>query len=266
MRTQLLKSLIAVAVASTLAACANNRDRMDDTAYDTTGSSTMESGTASTAGTTLDQGVTDSTQVASTSGTTVDSAGAAQVDPTASQTGASTSGQTASSAMTTDQATVHSTQQQYPTTTSQSTASSTQQYPTSGQAAQTTAEHHQHGATASTTTTTTSTMGSQQQQQQQAGQMHRQMHSGMQASRSASEMGLTGVASKVEIVDSSQMGSSTGGATASSMDSQQMCDMYARLKSVNSTEEREAIMTQMLLNLPSPNGSSLVGVREQCAS
>lgn len=234
MRTQLLKSLVAVAVASTLAACANNRDRTDDTAYETTGAPAMEAGAASTtAGATLDQGVTDSTQVASTSGTTVDSAGATQVDPTASQAGASTSGQTASSAMTAGQ--------------------------------------QQQAATASTTTTTTTTtMDSQHQHhhQYQAGQATAstgQVDSGMQASRSAAEMGLTGVASKVEIVDS-QMGSSTGGATASSMDSQQMCDMYARLKSANSTEEREAIMTQMMLNLPSPNGSSLVGVREQCAS
>ena len=72
-------------------------------------------------------------------------------------------------------------------------------------------------------------------------------------------------AMKTEMVEGSQMGASTGGMTASSMDQQSVCSMYARLKSAVSTEEREKVMTEILLNVPRGD-SALVDVREQCAS
>lgn len=72
-------------------------------------------------------------------------------------------------------------------------------------------------------------------------------------------------AMKTEIVESSSsaMGASGAGTTASSMDQSMMCDMYSRLKAATSTEERETIMSRMLLDLPKDSG--LASVRDSCA-
>lgn len=225
MRSQLFKTLIAVAVASTLTACASgNRDTSADTA---------SVDTSMTGSATMDQVGTANVPVDSTAGAVADSS---QVDATAStQMGASTSGQTGTAG---------------------------QQYPASGHAPAAATGATQAGATESSQWS-----GSQGAQTTASGTMQ---DSSAQASTMSGQAGMDGQISaagamKTEVVEGTQMGASGAGMTASGMDQQAVCGMYAQLKSARSTEEREKVMTQMLLNVPRGD-SALVDVREQCAS
>lgn len=183
MSSHIIKTLIAVAVASTLTACASHRDTEMDTAADTS----MPAATA------MDQN-------------------------------------------------------------GYATASTTQAAPTTDQ------------AVAQTTTTdmsTQSTMATQ--QTTAAGTMQDTAQVSTMSTQSMDGQISAAGAMKTEIVEGSQMGASTGGATASSMDQQAVCGMYADLKSARTTAEREKVMTQILLNVPRGD-SALVDVREQCGS
>ncbi|HEU4851465.1 MAG TPA: hypothetical protein VFT37_04845 [Telluria sp.] len=212
MRSHLLRTLVAVAVASTLAACGHQRDTMD-----TASDATLASPTAMDQGAAAAPAPVSSEMTAST---------ATPVDATATtadtQTGATTSGQTASSTAQPAQPTATASPEQYP-----------------GAAPTTMSTYQQPVADAQAST-------------------------GMAPSVQYDPSG----AMKTEIIEGSvgQMGASGAGATASSADQQSMCDMYGRLKSATSTEERESIMSRILLDMPKNGTSSgLGGVREQCA-
>lgn len=209
MRSHLIRTLVAVAVASTLAACGHQRDSMD-TASDTT----VSSPTAMDTGATPAPAPVSSEMTASTT-TPVDATATADT-----QVGATTSAQTASSPA--------------PATPT----ASPEQYPTAAPSTMSTYQQPAADAQAST---------------------------GMAPSVQYDPSG----AMKTEIIEGSmgsQMGASGAGATASSADQQSMCDMYGRLKSATSTEERESIMSRILLDMPKDGSSSGLGmVREQCA-
>lgn len=212
MRTQLFKTLIAIAVASTLTACASKSDTSADTAA---ADASMSSPSSTVSPGTRHQQMTGGSMAGTSS----------RPEPYPSSTLATGNIQPRASDM--------------PVTAS-APAPMPQQADTSvTQAAPTTAST-----------------------QMDTSQAHASTMSGQTVMDS--EISPAG-AMKTEVVEGSQMGASTGGMTAASMDQQAVCSMYARLKSAASTEEREKVMTEILLNVPRGD-SALVDVGEQCAS